>query len=268
MRQELLCLQTASGLLWEKDGQAPFETFVAYAGASMLTASISGIGKSLAAASAQHLIDRFEPSRLISLGMAGAVSDKLSLGDIALPGTVMQGDVGVYHRGGFLHPLSWRPREEGMALSHCCEAEEALRLSLAQSLRANGHAVHEEPLVTCDQVILSRRRREELRRLTGACAVDMESGVVALVAHTNGISFLAVRSISDTLDMEVDEGSVLFLMQSGRRRDRMRLAGKLVAQRGSRRLFSSFREGRKLSLEGLASASRALLELLGREDDN
>ena len=262
MPREFECLREASGLDWEELSGSPFTSFVAERGEIRMVAAVSGIGKTLAAAASQFLVDRHSPSRLVSFGLAGALAAHMVNGDVALPRGVLQGDVGVHHRGGFSHPLSWRSRDEGLALSHQRETEETLRCPLADSLRHQGLKVHEEPLVTCDQVVLSRSRREELHNLTSACAVDMESVAVAIVAGLNGLPFLVVRTISDTLDMEVEDGSLLFLLESGRRADRLRLVGRLASSGEVRRSLSAFREGSRLAYRNLASAGKALLELL------
>ena len=58
-------------------------------------------------------------------------------------------------------------------------------------------------VVTGDQVILSRARKEFLRTHLGAYAVEMESAAVVQVASSWGVPWLVVRAISDAAD-EVD----------------------------------------------------------------
>jgi len=51
-----------------------------------------------------------------------------------------------------------------------------------------------------DQVIPDADAKAELRRRTGAAAVDMESHIVARLARRHGVPFAALRAVSDTAD--------------------------------------------------------------------
>jgi adenosylhomocysteine nucleosidase len=110
---------------------------------------------------------------LMSFGFAGALDSSLRPGDLVLPETV---------HAGYSMPvdLGWRSR---------------LRQMLPASLNVSGGM-----LVTSNQVLSSASAKLHLARITGARAVDMESGAVAEAAADAGLPFLAVRVISDAVE--------------------------------------------------------------------
>lgn len=107
---------------------------------------------------------------LMSFGLAGALNSSLRPGDLVLPESI--------HADRSLQvDLGWRAR---------------LQQRLPGHLNVVGGI-----LAASSQVLTSATAKYELAQVTGACAVDMESGAVAEIAAHAGISFLAVRAISD-----------------------------------------------------------------------
>ena len=56
---------------------------------------------------------------------------------------------------------------------------------------------HHAPVIGVDMPVSDPAKKRELRRLTGAAAVDMESHIVARLAAANGLAFTALRVIVD-----------------------------------------------------------------------
>jgi hopanoid-associated phosphorylase len=107
---------------------------------------------------------------LMSFGFAGALESSLNPGDLVLPELI--------HNGRLLEvDMNWR---------------ESLRQRLPAQLNVAGGI-----LAASTDVLTSSEAKRELAQVTGACAVDMESGAVAIAASHAGIPFLAVRAISD-----------------------------------------------------------------------
>ena len=107
---------------------------------------------------------------LMSLGLAGALDSNLRPGDLVLPESI--------HADRSLQvDLGWRAR---------------LQQRLPTHLNVVGGI-----LAASRQVLTSATAKHELAKITGACAVDMESGAVAETAAHAGMPFLAVRAISD-----------------------------------------------------------------------
>lgn len=107
---------------------------------------------------------------LMSFGLAGALGFSLRPGDLVLPESI-------YSDRSFQVDLDWRARLQRQLPPHLC--------------------VVGGILATSRRVLTSATEKRELAQITGACAVDMESGAVAGTAAHAGMPFLAVRAISD-----------------------------------------------------------------------
>ena len=59
------------------------------------------------------------------------------------------------------------------------------------------------PLISVDQPITTVEGKRKLHEQTGACAVDMESGVLAALAKAHGLPFIAVRVVGDVADQSI-----------------------------------------------------------------
>lgn len=169
--------------------------------------SCSGSGKVAAAALTQLLIDRYRPDAIINFGAASSLVEGLYIGDIVVPEKIFQGDVGVVHSGGF-GGASLVNVDERLANTLEYSADPSL-LGVAQNLVREWEAnqkfsVYFNPAVTCDQIILSRDAREDLNKSFNAVAVDMESAAAACIAANSNTPFLAVRSISDSLESNIE----------------------------------------------------------------
>src|ERR1051326_7651833 len=121
---------------------------------------IGGIGRKRAAVAARVVIEYHEPELIISGGLAGALRSGLDAGAIVRPKTIYDDSNGEKY---------------------------------TSDSRASGG------LVTVASV-LSREDKEKLAQKYAADAVDMEAAVVAEIARSAGIPFVAVKAISDALD--------------------------------------------------------------------
>jgi adenosylhomocysteine nucleosidase len=203
----------SSMIQWEETG--PTEAFPPVKRGELagkeLYLCMSGMGKVMAAAAAQGMIARYSPSLLLSFGSAGALEGSLSEGTIICPGMVIPGDFGVYDPEGFHYTGSPLLLEGVPRFFHAFEAHRPLverceRLSRQLDLPCSTGA-----LLTCDQVVFSKKRRAELGELFCAVAVDMESAAIAQIARANNIPFMALRAISDGVDLEITHLDELLL---------------------------------------------------------
>lgn len=153
----------------------------------------SGIGKVNAAICAQLLIDLFAVDILINTGIAGALDNRLRIGDIVLAKEAMYHDMQVPQ-----YPVGQVP---GLPV-HRFQADERL-LAVVQ-------AVGEEVLtdihtysgrvVSGDQFICEPQKKQWLRDEVGGTCAEMEGAAIAHVAWKNGVGFLIIRAISDQAD--------------------------------------------------------------------
>ncbi len=168
------------------------------------------MGKVNAAMAAQALIDLFDATPLILSGTAGAVAPEVEVGDVVIGARVIPHDAGVYlsrefkfcgvmasdgqGRQGWLRAFQADPHLVQAALS---AGED---LSWPKGSKKRTPAVRVGTIVTGDQVIFSREKKEWLHRTFEALAVEMEGAAVAQVAAANERPWLVVRAISDKAD--------------------------------------------------------------------
>jgi len=130
---------------------------------------ISGIGARRARAAAERLCAQFRPNYLVSLGVCGAVDERLAVGDLVVADRVLRGGDSV-----------------ALASPHAKEA-------LAVARQAGGTA-HLGAVQTFDRPLLSRHGLGP-----GVLGVDIECYAVAEVAHEHGLPAVAVKAISDVV---------------------------------------------------------------------
>ena len=143
----------------------------------------SGCGKILSASATQLLIDKFNPTRLIHLGTAGAIAPNLKIGDIALGKKVIEHDYTTLFQANSTPPsfdLTTQWQEE--FLKYCATINQPVNCGT---------------MISGDEDIVSTQRRSELFETFQALSVDWETAAVAKVAALNSIPLLALRTISD-----------------------------------------------------------------------
>lgn len=193
---------------------------------------------------------------LLSWGIAGALDPQLRPGTLIVPAAVVgtQGDVHelapemLVLAGGASAPgivLPSRPRRRGDGPA---SAPAHTRLLIAGS----------------DVVVITPAAKAELRRRTGAAAVDMESHRLAAVSARAGLPCLAVRAISDPADRALPALSAGALGPDGRPRIGAVLARLLRRPGDLPALIAAARDSRA-ALTALRSAADALMrDLLAR----
>ncbi len=79
-------------------------------------------------------------------------------------------------------------------------ADPSLVHSAETALKQGAIPYHVGPLVTVATPVLTPSARRELAATSGAIAVDMESQTIAALCRERGISCLAMKGVSDSLD--------------------------------------------------------------------
>jgi nucleoside phosphorylase len=134
-----------------------------------------GVGPQRAANSMKKL--DFEPSALICVGTAGALTAGLDIGDVVVCDTVMSDNPGQ-------KPI---------------RGDEDLTRLISASCEGIGCRSVAGKTITVSRPVFPRDEREELRRSSGADCVEMETYAVGLEAAERGIPFAALRVISDNI---------------------------------------------------------------------
>ncbi len=152
-----------------------------------------GIGKVFAAMCAQTMILKYAPDRIINVGVAGTLSEKLGLLDIAVATAVVEHDmdtsplgdpVGMISGINMVNIPSSKPLREEIAL-----AAERLGKKCVCGVIASG-----------DQFIADSAKKAYIKSTFGAIACEMEGAAIGHVCYACGIDFAVIRCISDNAD--------------------------------------------------------------------
>jgi len=140
----------------------------------------TGMGSNAAEASLRAAVLRYNPTRIILSGFAGALNPEWKAGDLMI----------------------------ALNLSSSAWVDQ-----IVQSRRADGMRIGD--LFTASEVVPSPSEKADLRKRTGADAVDMESAALHKVAIEAGLPVLAIRSISDDAGSDLVVPSDILLAAAG-----------------------------------------------------
>ncbi|MBW2148098.1 MAG: purine phosphorylase [Deltaproteobacteria bacterium] len=160
---------------------------------------LSGIGARRACSAARNLLEK-GATALLSWGSAGGLISGLSPGSLVLPKTIIAADQSVYPIDATWHEL------------------------LTSRLKAHVD-FHKGPLAESTIILTGCVEKTTLFRRTGATAADMESAAVAVVAQEAGVPFMAVRAITDPVEMAIPHSAITAIDEFGRLRPSKLLKG-------------------------------------------
>lgn len=151
-----------------------------------LAVAHGGLGKTQFAVQTQHLIDAFESDWILCAGAAGALVDRLNVGDVVIATETVEHDI----RNHFVQPML--PRFEGAAVilercRHCLPL-------------VDGVPVHFGAVASGDEDVVSPERREAIGQRTGALVVAWEGAGGARASQFSGKPYVEVRGVSDRAD--------------------------------------------------------------------
>ena len=161
-------------------------------GQEVVTA-VCGVGKVFAALCAQAMILRYRPECIINTGVAGTLTDRLSIGDIAVSTGVVQHDMDTSPIG---DPLGLISGINKVVLP----ADEALAKKLTACASALGIKTLPGIVASGDQFVASAARKAFIVGQFDAIACEMEGAAVGQACYVNGVPFCVLRAISDSAD--------------------------------------------------------------------
>lgn len=161
-------------------------------GQEVVTA-VCGIGKVFAAMCAQTMILRYQPTAIINTGVAGTLSDALSIGSIAVSSAVVQHDMDTSALGDPLGLISGPNIIE-------IPADAALSAALSACAKAMNVQTLTGVIASGDQFVASSERKAFIVGQFHAIACEMEGAAIGQVCHANGVPFCVLRAISDSAD--------------------------------------------------------------------
>ncbi len=174
--------------------------------------ALSRIGKVAAATTATALIEGFGVNRIVFTGVAGGLGSAVQVGDVVVADDFVQHDMDaspLFPR--FEIPLYQRTRfacdiELTNLLAQASQAAiQGLPPAAAIGRQNTAPQLHRGLVASGDRFVATAQASRELRHALrdqnmDALAVEMEGAAVAQVCHDYGVSFAAVRTISDRAD--------------------------------------------------------------------
>lgn len=149
-----------------------------------------GVGKVFAALAAQAMILGFTPDLIINTGVAGNLSDALSIGDVVVSSSVVQHDMDTSPIGDPVGLISGINKvyieSDEEAADLMCEVLDGLGVRYARGVVASG-----------DQFVATKEKRHFIKETFGASCAEMEGAAVGQACYVNGVRFLVLRALSD-----------------------------------------------------------------------
>ena len=166
--------------------------------------AVCGIGKVFAAICAQTMILTYNPDVIINSGVAGTLTDKLSIGDIAIADSVVQHDMDTSPLGDPVGLLSGINIVKIPADKKICE-------QIASCVKNTDINYEIGTIASGDQFLADKSVKERIVKNFDAIAGEMEGAAVGHVCYVNKKPFCVLRAISDCADGSGAENYMEFL---------------------------------------------------------
>ncbi len=152
-----------------------------------------GIGKVFAAICTEAMILKYNPDVIINTGVGGTLTDKLSVCDVAVSENVVQHDMDTSPLGDPIGLIS------GINIVKIPAGEKYadLIMDILSSLNINAL---KGTIVTGDQFISSKEKKNFLVKEFDGISCEMEGGSIGHVCYVNKKDFVIIRAISDSAD--------------------------------------------------------------------
>lgn len=166
--------------------------------------AVCGIGKVFAAICAQTMILKYNPDVIINTGVAGTLTDALSIGDIAIADSVVQHDMDTSPLGDPVGLLS------GINIVKI-PADKATVQKIEACVNAIGVNHQIGTIASGDQFLASNEVKTRIVNNFNAIAGEMEGAAIGHVCYVNNKPFCVLRAISDCADGSGAENYMEFL---------------------------------------------------------
>lgn len=185
--EQLLCAMTNT----ETKTVGSMEFHLGKIGEKDVILCVCGIGKVFAAMCAQTMILNFDPDCIINSGVAGSLTDRLEILDIAVAEDLVQHDMDTSPLGDPVGLISGIDRVD-------LPADEALATDICNAAKDLGIATRKGRIASGDQFIATSAQKERIKAQFDPIACEMEGAAIAQVAFVNGVPFACIRAISDS----------------------------------------------------------------------
>ena len=153
--------------------------------------AVCGIGKVFAAICAEAMILRYAPTLIINSGVAGTLTEALSIGDIAIAKSLVQHDMDTSPLGDPVGLVS------GINKIYF-DADEKAVAAFADVTAQIGANYAVGTIASGDQFMSDTEKKNAIRDRFDAIACEMEGAAIAHVAYVNNVPFAVLRAISDS----------------------------------------------------------------------
>lgn len=154
-----------------------------------------GIGKVNAAICTQAMIMKYAPTAIINSGVAGALKSGMKINDVVVGISLVEHDMDLTDFG---EEMGTVQIGETKIKNFVCD--EPLGDMLVEACRGLDCKVYTGIIVSGDQFISSKEKRNSLHKSFNALACEMEGAAIGHVCYRNNIPFCVLRSISDNID--------------------------------------------------------------------
>lgn len=191
----------------EPDGELEYSGIKYYLGklcGQDVVCAVCGVGKVFAAICAQTMVLKFRPNLILNVGVAGSLSDTLDVADIVIARQLVQHDMDVTALG---EPLG---KILGSDIHYIPTSDEVrdrlfsaiMELNAEKDFGGKEVKALQGTIVSGDQFISSKGKKQLLVEIFKALACEMEGGAIAQVCYVNKVPFCVLRAISDSADAD------------------------------------------------------------------
>jgi len=163
---------------------------------------LTGVGNQSAAVLAERAIQSFEPAAVVFTGIAGALWDGISLGDVVVADRVYAYQGGTSEDDGLKgRPRTWETSHAVSQVAHHLERTGTWTRRLGEGIDAptvRFGAIAAGEIVQNSRV--SREARWIREHFNDATAIEMEAAGIAQAGHLNSAPVAIIRGISDRAD--------------------------------------------------------------------
>lgn len=155
----------------------------------------SGIGKVNAAICTQILVDDHDVDLIVNTGIAGSLNADIDIADVVISTDVLHHDMDAT---GFGYPKGQIPRMDVLSF----EADKRMAEAAGKACReaVAGIGIHMGRVVSGDQFISDKGRKNEIIKDFKGLCTEMEGAAIAQAAYLNKVPFVVIRTISDKAD--------------------------------------------------------------------
>lgn len=171
---------------------------------------VCGIGKVFAAICAQTMILTFHPDCIINSGVAGSLTDRLEILDVAVADDLVQHDMDTSPLG---DPVGLISGINMVSLP----ADEHLRACIADSAAHLAISTLSGRIASGDQFVAKKEQKERIKKEFDPIACEMEGAAIAQVAFVNRVPFACIRAISDSFSGQNEMDYPVFAAKAAER---------------------------------------------------